>query len=648
MPRTPNTYRRAPRPLRPTGFEDAPTRFEDLLVERGDVSADELFRAIVLQHRGKAPLSELLQSMGLASEEDVLGAKAEVATIPVVDLLRQPPSLGLTDGIDPRLMLQRRFVPWRRQGDALVVAVADCDDREDLLPHLKPLAKDIRFVLAKRQEIERLIRDTCAAELSEMANVAVPVQLSCRNWSTRPTRMIGLISAGVVTFWLLASPHSLALTLFVWIAAALLLNGVFKITALLAATYRQKQAKPFARPAKLPRISVMIPLLREKDILDRLIKRIERLDYPRELLEVALIYEANDPDTKAHLAQATLPAWMRAIEVPEARLQTKPRALNYALDFLSGDIVGIYDAEDAPEPDQLFQVVRRFASGGENAACVQCALDYYNAGTNWISRCFSIEYAILFRVILPGLERLNLPIPLGGTSVFFRRDILEKLGRWDAQNVTEDADLGFRLYRQGYRCLISDSTTYEEANFRVLPWVRQRSRWLKGFLQTWATHMRNPRAALRDFGIAGFMVCQAQMLGTFTSFLIAPIVLPMWLMVGGLKPAIYAGLPPALLACLIVGFVLTELFLLILGIVALGRRPGRGLTAWVLAMPLYLLLGAIAALKAAYEVFAKPSYWDKTEHGINDTVFQSEIERLTTRPDTSNSTAVGAEIDTGG
>lgn len=639
---------RPPRATVRSSFQEAPARFQDVLVEQGDVTPDDLFRAIALQHRQKASLSEILQRLGIASEEKVLGAQAQAAAMPVVDLLRQPPSHGLSNGLDPRQMLQLGFVPWRKQSDVLVVAIADLDQRDAVLRVLGTQTPNVHFVLAKRQDIEGLVVGTHQSTLSEMANTSVATRLSCRAWGQRPTKLLGLALAGLVITVAAFAPQTTALGLFIWISLAILINGVYKVAALIAATLGAVPAKISARPPKLPRVSVMIPLLRETDILDRLVQRMSKLDYPKELLEIALVYEANDAETKAHLCKTTLPAWMRAIEVPESRLQTKPRALNYALDFLSGDIVGIYDAEDAPEPDQLFQVVRRFAKGDQKTACVQCALDYYNAHTNWISRCFTIEYAILFRVILPGLERLGLPIPLGGTSVFFRRDILEDLGRWDAQNVTEDADLGIRLHRLGYRCVVANSTTYEEANFRIVPWVKQRSRWLKGFLQTWATHMGEVRQTWNDLGPLGFMAFQTQMLGTFTSFLIAPIVLPMWLITFGVQLSIYDVIPGPFLTGLIVSFVLTELFLLMLGTIALGRRRGGGLSRWVLAMPLYWPLGAIAAVKAGYEFFAKPSYWDKTEHGINDHAYQAEIERLTKHPSTENSALDGSEIDVGG
>ena len=186
-----------------------------------------------------------------------------------------------------------------------------------------------------------------------------------------------------------------------------------------------------------------------------------------------LVLEQHDTVTRDTIARTELPSWISVIEVPSAnRLTTKPRALNYALDFCRGSIIGVWDAEDAPEPDQIEKVVTSFQDAPESVACLQGVLDYYNPKTNWISRCFTIEYATWWRMILPGVAQLGLVIPLGGTTLFFRRNILEKLCGWDAHNVTEDADLGIRLARHGYVTELIPTVTFEEANCRAWPWVK--------------------------------------------------------------------------------------------------------------------------------------------------------------------------------
>ena len=244
----------------------------------------------------------------------------------------------------------------------------------------------------------------------------------------------------------------------------------------------------------------MIPLFKKQEIAGRLLERLKALEYPHELLDILLVLEEDDDTTLTALQNTVLPDWIRSIRVPRGIIQTKPRALNYALDFCRGSIIGVYDAEDAPAPDQIRKMVLQFSTSDPKTVFLQGVLDFHNADSNWLAQCFTVEYAAWFRVILSGLSNLNLAIPLGGTTLFFRRDALEHLGGWDAHNVTEDADLGIRLARHGYQTELLASTTQEEANARMWPWIKQRSRWLKGYAVTYGVHMRNPAALWRDLG----------------------------------------------------------------------------------------------------------------------------------------------------
>ena len=291
--------------------------------------------------------------------------------------------------------------------------------------------------------------------------------------------------------------------------------------------------------------------------------------------------------------------------------------MNYALPFCRGDIVGIYDAEDRPDPGQIRAVVHHLQSAAPEVACVQGYLDFYNGSQNWLARCFTLEYAIWFRVVLLGVQRLGLPIPLGGTSVFIRRGVLEQLGGWDAHNVTEDADLGMRLARFGYRCEMIASTTLEEANCRVGPWIRQRSRWLKGYAVTWATHMRRPRALWRDLGPAGFVGFQVLFLGAITSYLALPAFWVLGLAGQGLGLPVFQGMPAWLVAGFVASMLAGQAVMLATAAVAARDAARPGLLPWVAILPLYWPLGAIAAWRAVGEIFTRPSFWHKTEHGVS-------------------------------
>jgi len=330
------------------------------------------------------------------------------------------------------------------------------------------------------------------------------------------------------------------------------------------------------------------------------------------------VVEAEDHLTRQALEREDLPGWMRIVVVPDGSVKTKPRALNYALDHCRGSIVGVYDAEDAPEPDQIRKVVDRFHARGPDLACLQGRLDFYNPRINWISRCFTIEYAAWFRLLLPGIERLGLAVPLGGTTLFFRRAALEALGRWDAHNVTEDADLGMRIARRGYRTELIDTTTFEEATCRPKSWVKQRSRWIKGFMMTWLTHMRDPVLLWRELGPRKFMGFQLLLAGSVLHALLAPVLWTFWALPLGLPHPVRSVLPEAGIWALVASFLAIEVGLIAFGIVGMRRTRHRLTPLWVPTMILYYPLATLAAYKAAWEMLAQPFYWDKTSHGEFD------------------------------
>ena len=359
-------------------------------------------------------------------------------------------------------------------------------------------------------------------------------------------------------------------------------------------------------------------LYRESDIAPRLVARLARLDYPADLLDVILVVEADDQITRDALARSELPLWMRVITVPNGSVKTKPRALNHALDYARGAIVGIYDAEDAPDPDQLQKVVAQFQRSGPEVACLQGVLDYYNPHTNWLSRCFTIEYAGWFRLILPGIARMGLVVPLGGTTLFFRRSVLEELGAWDAHNVTEDADLGLRLARHGYRTDLVATTTHEEANCRTVPWIKQRSRWIKGYMMTWAVHMRRPGLLWRQLGPWRFVGVQVLFLGTIAQFLLAPVLWSLALVPLGVAHPALAVLPAGLVWTGAALFALSEGTNLAIGVIGLHRSGQKLSWLWVPTLKLYYPLASVAGFKALIELATRPFYWDKTTHGIFD------------------------------
>ncbi|MGH1418022.1 MAG: glycosyltransferase [Hyphomicrobiaceae bacterium] len=387
-----------------------------------------------------------------------------------------------------------------------------------------------------------------------------------------------------------------------------------------------------------PVYTVLLPVYDEAAVLGQLLAAVEALDYPKEKLDVLLIVEAGDERTQSALArlvaQRRVPSYVRVIVVPPGGPQTKPRALNYAMTYARGAYAVIYDAEDLPEPDQLRRALHHFRHGPKNLGCLQARLQICNVNESWFSRQFTIEYTALFDAILPTLQRLRLPIPLGGTSNHFRRDALDGIGRWDPYNVTEDADLGLRLSRAGWQVEVLSSTTWEEAppNFKV--WLGQRTRWLKGWWQTYLVQMRSPMRLFRELGWWKFWGVQMLMGGLLLSPIIHPWFYLYLLSVIGhefvvansqavAQLAKVSGHPNPLwpIASNNVLLVLGALNLLLgyfsamlVGAISVRRRRRKGLVASVLWMPIYWLFVSLASYRALLEFCHKPFHWEKTPH----------------------------------
>jgi cellulose synthase/poly-beta-1,6-N-acetylglucosamine synthase-like glycosyltransferase len=319
------------------------------------------------------------------------------------------------------------------------------------------------------------------------------------------------------------------------------------------------------------------------------------------------------------VADLALPPHFEIVIVPAGKPQTKPRALSYALQFARGSLVTIFDAEDIPDSKQLRLAAAAFAAAPREVACLQAALSFYNPNVNWLTRQFAAEYAALFKVILPALAERGLPILLGGTSNHFRRQVLEELGGWDPFNVTEDADLGLRLARRGLRCEALASETLEEANLELGNWLRQRRRWLKGFLQCWLVHMREPLRLYRELGGEGFWTAQCLTIGVFGSALLHPFLLAF--SIWSLSPSNVAKLPNMVGVHLFAGASLT---ILLGGYIVSMAMAARGLTLqglrtrWkvIASLPCYWLLMSVAAWLALWDFAHQPFYWHKTRHGI--------------------------------
>ncbi len=372
-----------------------------------------------------------------------------------------------------------------------------------------------------------------------------------------------------------------------------------------------------------PSYTILCPLYKEVAVVPQFVRAIQQLDYPRARLQVLFLTEEDDAATREAILALGLPPQFAVVTVPEGQPRTKPRACNYGLMYATGRYIVIFDAEDIPDPLQLKKAVLTFANHGPEVACVQAKLSFYNARQNLLTRWFALEYALWFNFTLPGLQWANMSLPLGGTSNHFRTALLRRLGGWDPFNVTEDCDLGLRLGHYHLRTAMVDSVTLEEANPRVRNWVRQRSRWTKGYFQTYLVHMRRPWHYLREGRLREFISLQLIIGASPATFFINPIL---WVLlavyiafrthVAPFYNALYASpIYYLALACLVFG----NFFYVYVYLIACARTQQYRLLLAIPLIMIYWLLMSVAAVKAFGQLITKPHYWEKTQHGLANT-----------------------------
>jgi cellulose synthase/poly-beta-1,6-N-acetylglucosamine synthase-like glycosyltransferase len=454
----------------------------------------------------------------------------------------------------------------------------------------------------------------------------LPDDLTARKTTSRGQVAAALAAAAILGLGVVRAPLSTAVGLIALATLAYLAALVYRLAAfwlslrdpgLVVVTDEEARAMP---DHDLPVYTVLVPAYREPSVIAALIGRLSELEYPPDKLDIRLLLEQDDRETIAAARRAHPGPQFTIVRVPQSGPKTKPKACNYGLEGARGEVVTIYDAEDQPEPLQLRRVVAAFIRLDPSVACLQAKLSYYNAGQNFLTSWFTIEYSMWFSFLLPGLVGQRGPLPLGGTSNHFRGKVLRSVGGWDPYNVTEDADLGIRLARRGYQTRVLDSLTYEEANSDVINWVKQRSRWYKGYLQTWLVHTRHPLALRRELGWRGFIGFNLFVAGTPLLSLMNPVfwaLTALWFLV---HPPIVLALFPAWLYYLSLGVMVVGNFSLFYAWLVSARTAGSAkLVFAALLVPIYWALMSVAAVKAAVQLVNAPSFWEKTVHGLDTT-----------------------------
>jgi cellulose synthase/poly-beta-1,6-N-acetylglucosamine synthase-like glycosyltransferase len=587
------------------------------------LSGSDLRKVVLNAEAGRTSFLSALIDSGLASEHDLTQAMAAVAG---ADFVEKSSRRILAADADCEAELAKANplieaeIGESSQTVTMLLAPRDIAplELEELVVSAKRHGR--RIALLTPTELRRALIQRIAPRLTTMATQGLVdwrPDLSARDRFS-PRQAFG---AGV--YLMLLAMLFAFVPLAVWIGMHLFSTAFFfscsGIKAAAAIAYVRRKPAVWTLPrdtSELPVYSVLVALHREAEVVPQLLVALGKIVWPRDKLEIKLVCEADDRETIDAIRAHNPRSFVEIIEVPPSRPRTKPKALRFAMALTTGEFIVLYDAEDRPHPGQLLESYARFRSVGSKVVCLQAPLQVTNGARSVLARMFAFEYAGLFRAVLPWLAARRQVLPLGGTSNHFRRAALEEIGSWDPHNVTEDADVGVRLFRSGYRAETITLPTLEAAPEEISVWVPQRTRWLKGWLQTWLVHMRQPSALLGEVGLSSFLLVQVLLAGMFFSALLHPII---FMTAIGYSVWSLMGFPLAswqlwLLAVDYAILLFSYATFLLLGWRTLSLSERAGFPVVVLMTPAYWLLTSYAAWLALIEFVRHPHRWNKTPH----------------------------------
>lgn len=582
----------------------------------------------VLTGQGHLPGTDYIQTVAQLLDLSLL-FRDEALVLPEADT-------DLIQEFDQQALLTHLFLPygWVDEQTLMVIVQQPLDMTIEALIYAKRPGIQLFKVLGTERDITALVDQLYQQRFSWRATYQLMTyfpDISASRVFTLP-QMLGMYIIVIAIFWGLLSNWWLTLAVLMAILnlffiAAIGFKLVLSLVGALDQLYRISDEEVAALDDRtLPIYTILIPVYNEPEVLPILVQALDQLDYPKERLDVLLLLEENDTVTIEAARSIHPPRYIRFIYVPESQPKTKPKALNYALPFARGEYLTIYDAEDIPEPDQLKKAIIAFRTSSPDLICVQAALNYFNYDENILTRMFTLEYSYWFDYIVPGLQTLRCPIPLGGTSNHFQLDRLRELGGWDPFNVTEDADLGIRASERGYRIGVINSTTFEEANCQLQNWIRQRSRWLKGYMQTWLVHTRYPVRSIQRLGIRKWAAAQLFMGGTILSFIATPILWIIFFYWLASREAWLDNLYPEwVLYISLFNLIFGNALGIYLNMIAVFRRRYYKLIFYSLLNPFYWLLHSVAGYMAIWQLYANTFYWEKTKHGLSKFFQQNEV-----------------------
>ena len=601
-----------------------------ILVQEKIINSQTLEEALKIQKKTASSLGDILVGLGKVTPLDIARALSIQFDLPYRNMMEDLPDPEVLRKVEEvmgeEFFRNHSLLPLGMQGEMLQVVTPYPNEKEPLEELSRKMNRELALFVCSEREIRaaltRVFRDSYTRESTLGLFYRNPGESAMETFTTGQLLLLYVLLSLFILGLLFRGRETLVV-LFLFINVFYVISLGFKLLAsvLGARTEIFQQVTPEETAGleekDLPVYTILLPMYREPEVVRHLIPGIMAMDYPLEKLDVKILLEEEDTETYDAVRALRPPANFEIIRVPYSVPKTKPKACNYGLLFARGEYLTIYDAEDVPEKDQLRKVLVAFRKGPENMICVQAALNYFNATQNLLTRMFTLEYSYWFDYMLPGIEALGMPIPLGGTSNHFRTEMLRLLGGWDPFNVTEDADLGIRASAHRMWVATVNSTTFEEANSRTGNWIRQRSRWIKGYMQTYLVHMRNPLKLFKTIGLLPFLGVQLLIGGTFLTFLINPLLWGLFIFWILFRPLwMESFFPLWILVISTLNLVVGNAMGIYLNMLAVFRRKIFHLTFYSLLNPFYWILHSVAAYKALWQLFTKPFYWEKTLHGL--------------------------------
>jgi hypothetical protein len=603
----------------------------ELLIEKDLITETQLQSALDIQEKTGSKLGEILIAQNYIRAVDFYSVLAENLELnsgsQQLDHFASMIQIDLLEKFNAENYVINYFFPLYIEEETLKVLVVDQTDQkvDNIIKKKFPGVKIEKIIVTQRDIIQMMKRFLSDKMINKSVNglfYRSPEESALRVFT--PAQVVfALIAVLILTFGIFYYPEITFIILVYLFNFFFLASVLYKFVISIFGSFREEKVFISEEEVnnidenQLPIYTILVPVYKECKVIEKLIEAFKNLDYPQSKLNILFLFEEDDRITLKKAKKEDPPDNWQFIIVPTSSPKTKPKACNYGLEHASGKYLTIYDAEDIPEADQLKKAYLAFEKSDENFVCFQAALNYFNKDENLLTKLFTIEYSYWFDYILPGLDLLKLPIPLGGTSNHFKIEKLRELGGWDPFNVTEDADLGIRANARGYRVGILNSTTFEEANNNFINWIRQRSRWLKGYMQTFLVHNRHPIKFIKEVGFKGWLTLQIFIGGTVITHLVSPffwLLFIFWLISGF---TVFSELfNNTLIYISLINLLFGNFLGIYLSTIAVFKRKYYDLIYYSLLDPFYNILKSIAAWKAFGQLFLNPFYWEKTEHGL--------------------------------